>query len=47
MVLPRPLSQAWRGIIITATLGVYDLSRVKLKNFLSFPLDGCRYDPIL
>jgi hypothetical protein len=47
MVKPRQLSLAGRGIIKGTTLGVYDLNRGNLKYFLSFPLDGCGYDPIL
>jgi cephalosporin-C deacetylase-like acetyl esterase len=35
---PRQFSQTGRGIIMGAIDAVYDLIRVKLKIFLSFPL---------
>ncbi len=38
---------AGRGIIISVVSAVYDLSRGKLKNFLSLPLDEPPNDPIL
>ena len=43
---PRQFSLTGRGIIMGVIDGVYDLIRVKLKYFLSFPLDGCHCDPI-
>ncbi|EMX6367801.1 hypothetical protein ACYKVK_001175 [Enterobacter hormaechei] len=44
---PRQFYLTGRGIIMGGIDAVYDLTGVKLKNFLSFPLDGCRCDPIL